>query len=554
MLLLISELGFVLSAHAQFRPDEIINKITLDFKTSNDVMSGTDNDVWFDIGPKAWRIDDGFERGSVKRFTIDRVMGFGGIDIGGISSVDSLTIADIKMIRIEKKGIRLCDIFTPFDDKNLCYEMGGLSNAPDSKYELIAPDVATPAGQVKELRKDIATLDQVVVEAQGLLNKAASTYNEVTNKYNSVKNKVDELTQKVSQIPQSATEKYADVESQIARVNSVIEKTAIQVPSKICHWEEKREWIKNLLTGGWWKITKTWVCPLVENPDWVSLSNKKNDLIREKQALAADAGVEIVKSLGDAQIELSNIRLEQAAAKRSLALEKQHLSNATQKLQLLKKELGDLESFIREKLPYLNLDNIPGLNQWKLESVTVYVNDKLFGSYQINKRFKVGNSSWTKYIGEQANDIKFLNSLRIVKNKPGDSKDAVVAAGSSPLFKERFISGWDKGPVPYATAVGTLVNDPNKGWDGFVSLDLQVDTMIIGKNKYILDGHHGIKHARFIRCEYKRVKLSGEVDDRFNDKNLNGKKFRISGAVMRDLDRNTYFELHPVLSSEVEVL
>ena len=95
---------------AQLRPTDTIRKIEVTFHTSNDILSGTNNDVWFDIGPKAWRISDGFEKGGIKRFIIDDPSR---LTIGSSASTEEivpLIVSDIKLIRIEKKGIRLCDI------------------------------------------------------------------------------------------------------------------------------------------------------------------------------------------------------------------------------------------------------------------------------------------------------------------------------------------------------------------------------------------------------------------------------------------------------------
>src|SRR5690348_11171620 len=50
---------------------EQIRTLALRIVTSNDFFSDTHDDVWLDIGPKAWKIGNQFERGSTRSINID---------------------------------------------------------------------------------------------------------------------------------------------------------------------------------------------------------------------------------------------------------------------------------------------------------------------------------------------------------------------------------------------------------------------------------------------------------------------------------------------------
>jgi hypothetical protein len=222
--------------HSQLKPGDTIRKIVVYFQTSNDILSGTTNDVWFDIGPKAGRISDGFKKGSVKEFSIDNPSKS---TTGASASIEEevpLLVRDIKMIRIEKKEIRLCDIILGFD-LNLCNEMGGLSNAPDHPLELTTPDVITPAGQVAQLKKDIGTANALVYEQQTLLDKGTKELTDLDRKISAIKNKITGLAAKVSTIPQKA----ADIHKQVLDLKLQLTGIPAKVLTKVCHTVEKKE-------------------------------------------------------------------------------------------------------------------------------------------------------------------------------------------------------------------------------------------------------------------------------------------------------------------------
>jgi hypothetical protein len=99
-----------------FNPDEEINSIQVTVVTGTGLFSGTTDDVWFDLGPRAWKLGEKFEEGSTKNFGLNVYDPyFEGAGNG------RLRIRDLIYARLEKKGI--------------C----GLTNAPDSLLDLAFP-------------------------------------------------------------------------------------------------------------------------------------------------------------------------------------------------------------------------------------------------------------------------------------------------------------------------------------------------------------------------------------------------------------------------------
>ena len=547
---------FSTEVYSQLNPKDTVRKIQVYFKTSNDIFSGTDNDVWFDIGTKAWRINlaNGFKKGGLDSFIVDDPSRL----TYGVSGYKDalpvpLRVGDIKIIRIEKKGIRPCDII-PGWNAGECDLIGGLSNAPDSKEELLSPIDPTPEGQVRLMKENIGTAEAELIQLQGALKIAQDSFHIVGDALNKIKDKIIDLKKTISNIPQQAMQDYNRMQS--VQEKLITDKVSELVDATVCDnhivWKIIRFGFFGPISG--W-VTES-VCHAVKkiNPVFADATNEIQKLRSNVISEAGQVGAKALEDLSKEESKLTDFNKLKIALDVYLSALKPALEDVRKRLADLKLAAHQLDVYIKEKLPFLTKDLIPLKNQWKLERIVVLINGKEFRSYPVNHRFKQGKSSWTVTTeNNMPDEYRFLNELRVNKNTGGNSSDGISAAFTSPLFKEREISGWDDDPLGYGTIIGTLVNEPNRGYDGFVSLDMLIDTMYLNNKKFILDGKHGISHQRFIRCEYLRVKADNSVDNSFNDLKV-GQHLKISGEIQRDLDRQTYFELHPINASEVQII
>jgi hypothetical protein len=95
--------GYAASApipKGQIAPDEPIRSLAITISTSSDPLSGTTDDVWLDIGPKAWKIGDDFDKGTTKTILVDLNTADNNLDI---PLLVPLYVRDISQLRIEKK-------------------------------------------------------------------------------------------------------------------------------------------------------------------------------------------------------------------------------------------------------------------------------------------------------------------------------------------------------------------------------------------------------------------------------------------------------------------
>lgn len=548
LLAFIVESGLI---QAQLSPKDVVKKIEVYFKTSNDVLSGTDNDVWFDIGPKAWKITDGFKKGTIKQFVIDNPnkvsYATGDPDV-------VLLVEDIKFIRIEKKGIKPCDL-TPGIEFSICNEIGGLSNAPDHFFEIFTPDIVTPAGQVAMLKNNIATANRLLGEFQQGMNKAKEAYQDIANKIDNIEKKIEDLAKKVANIPEAA----AKIHNEILELKKKLNLTTMWAVERVCETLEKKErkWLGVLLGFGWVVVGSEIVC---RNKDviskaWTDLNNAIIKLEQEEIKIAGEAGAKILTELIELQIQIAGFKNTRLLTDFHIKVIEENIAIQRHILSKANEELGELEKFIREKLPLLSFDLIPRLNQWKLEWVTVFINGIEFKHFGVNKRFKKGNSVWMTAVDPKLTPAElFLNGLRVNGNSKGKTLDNMISAVTTPFFKDRGISSWEDGPILHAGVIGTLIHDANVGTDGFVSLDIQLSSVMINDIAYLLNGRRPyINNARFIRVEYLRVKTSGEVDNSFN--NLKGgQKVWVRGYIKRDLDRHSFFEIHADQNIQIVIM
>jgi hypothetical protein len=86
--------------NGSFGPNEEVNSIQVTFVTGNGMFSGTTDDVWLDLGPRAWKVGEKFEEGPTKSFDLNVYDPY----FEGAGS-GKLRIRDIAYVRVEEKGI-----------------------------------------------------------------------------------------------------------------------------------------------------------------------------------------------------------------------------------------------------------------------------------------------------------------------------------------------------------------------------------------------------------------------------------------------------------------
>jgi hypothetical protein len=151
---------------------------------------------------------------------------------------------------------------------------------------------------------------------------------------------------------------------------------------------------------------------------------------------------------------------------------------------------------------------------------------------------------------------RFVLGLRTTPNSHPSTHFDEQISGLTTIFKRNGISGWQPGPLPddprlEATVEGTLDWPPSAGTDGFVSLDLRVSSVTMGEvttNVGDAGDAYAVPHKRYIRVEY----VHGD-DARYKGWTV-GTRFRISGEVKWDTDREGFYEIHASKAADVVVL
>ena len=195
---------------------------------------------------------------------------------------------------------------------------------------------------------------------------------------------------------------------------------------------------------------------------------------------------------------------------------------------------------------------------WMPKEVTLFVDGKVYaGPIRVlpnHEQLDKSRPAWRHLLKPGADAVvRFMWGLRAVPNsRPSTHLDEIIS-GATTLAKQAGISGWQPGPIPNdealtATVEGELYAKPSPGTDGFVSLDLKLSRVIMNGIETTIDSPTGIPHARYIRIEY----LHGG-DTRYQGWTV-GTKFRVTGPVKWDTDRDGFYELHPTRADEITVM
>jgi hypothetical protein len=158
---------------------------------SDDWFAGTDNEVWFDIGPMAWKLDGGFSKGSTRTIDLDVTR----------PATDPLYVDDIVEARLEKKGIH------------------GWTDAPDSVI-----DPLLPSGKISQA--------DLVAVYQKQVNVARCGVDQASSALLSVNHIIDEQDKAIlaaNQVLSQAEDAIKTVPATIANLNNRIVDTQVHL-------------------------------------------------------------------------------------------------------------------------------------------------------------------------------------------------------------------------------------------------------------------------------------------------------------------------------------
>lgn len=517
------------TAFGQVNPKEQVKTLEVIIKTSNEIISGTSNDVWIDLGPKAWKYKDGFNRGETKSITFDP----NNIDPDGSleNAVVPLLVEDIYQIRIEKKGLSIPGLSN----------IGGITNAPDNLAdELIGPVEILPMYQ-NQLAQAKTLLDQ----KQELVNKQKDLIDLQINTINDAENIINNTANVVSALPIQ----LANAQNDLINIQNQLVQTPMKITHQVCNTVNKWGWkasVIGFLTGQVWAVIGTEViCHNEEviNDTWTNLTNSISGAAQTVNSLQAQIQQQSIQRASAIQSKVTAVALKTSLEAQKIVLDADYVI-ARSALDVAQSSLDEINNYITNILPKLPIDDIPRLNQWKPESITLKVNGNTLSTFTINTRLKKGKPSWTGFILNISNEEKFVKGLRVNKNTQGHWVDARISRVTTPALKFNNVSGWEAGPVNTAEVIGTLIHEPSPGDDAYVSFDLQVEEVTVNGRNFQLDGNHGINHLRYIRIEHKKIQPNGSEDTRYKSWHV-GKRIKVNGVVKRDTDRITYYEIHP---------
>jgi hypothetical protein len=213
---------------------------------------------------------------------------------------------------------------------------------------------------------------------------------------------------------------------------------------------------------------------------------------------------------------------------------------------------------------------------WMPEEVSLFVNGKKYiATLPIlpqGEQLDKDRPAWRHLFKPLSTEDRFLWGLRVEPMAGGSSRLDELISGVTTIAKQYHISGWQDGPIrqyrqndqlttddavkqdqqiSHASLVGTLINPPSPGTDGYVSLDLNLEGIKIyysgGEIKeYQVNAAAGVPHHRYIRVEYLRIKQGEPDDDRYKSENWKvGDRFYAEGKIQWDTDRGGFYEIHP---------
>jgi len=179
---------------------------------ANDPLTGKPDDIWLDIGPKAWLISGrgDFSRGATTTVAIDP-QNVDGDDCSALTpNIVPLYVGDVVKIRLEKKGISLPDI---------C----GVAEGPDSLVDPGQLLPTKPSDALNTMTVAIQLQRQQLALQKQIVDQAAQEVSKIQDAINQAKAVIDQAA--------SLTQKVADVKNGIVDVQHQI----LSTPTQICN-------------------------------------------------------------------------------------------------------------------------------------------------------------------------------------------------------------------------------------------------------------------------------------------------------------------------------
>jgi hypothetical protein len=424
----------------------------------------------------------------------------------------------------------------------------GWTDAPDSVIDPLLPSgKISPADLVAVYQKQVAAARYGVDQASSALFSV-----------NHIVDEQDKAILAANQVLNQAEDAIKTVPATIANLNNRIIDTQVHLVNTAQHIIGKVP-VPGICTKkvGFARLPYPCIQTIdqtIVNSAFTTLTNTVADLEKQKNDLEA----KLAKAAIDKQQAAQNLIIAEGVKADALARQsaaKTVVATANAALDVAQKGLAEAQQ-LAAALPAIGID-FPHPNQWKPKELRIDVNGKEFGSYGIDQRLKAGQSAWVKIIRPMSPEEQFVRTLRAIPNGES-SHSAEYIAGASTIFKNLGISGWKDGPISQATVAGRLIHPPSCGSDGYVSLDLEVSKVTVGRkflgllSNTVAVNTDGVPHPRFIRIEYLRVDRRGHSDERYADWKV-GDKFQVSGPVEWDTDKSGFFELHPVGEKAVRV-
>jgi hypothetical protein len=528
-----------------------IRSLAVRVVTSDSLFSGTERDVWIDIGPKAWKLEGTFPRGSTRTvpLPVNNVAANSGLTPGEVP----IFWNDVKFVRLEKKGISLADL-PPLTPELIALQpigrsIGGITNAPDDLLDLTMLGGPTPQNMLQDSRAKLAATRLALDQQEAAL---VLLRNSLTESNQSLQQKIllfNEAVTKVIQLQSEATQaanQLSTVQNRLADVgfkfvsNTIC--TSRNVVVGLC--------VLNPLNC----LTAVTTCRVVRTDVVTDAWNILNNTLPGLQQRATNKAIDLNAALLVKQTTESN-RLAAEAVVAALQLQIDFAVTLTAAartaVQVSQVAFDELDNFIRNILPNISLPDIPKPGQWEPRNLVLIINGRDYVRCEINQRLKRGRPSWVGVWSSVSPEQQFINGLRVNINSDSSGLDRYASALTT-YFKVSDISGWESAPVEKAKIVGVLKHEPSEGADGFVSLDLQIESIEVNGTTYILDDNHGIRHIRFIRVEYLHRHFFRD-DKRYKQWNA-GQRFQIAGQLKRDTDRVTFYEIHPKKAKNILLL
>jgi hypothetical protein len=193
--------------------------------------------------------------------------------------------------------------------------------------------------------------------------------------------------------------------------------------------------------------------------------------------------------------------------------------------------------------------------EWKPASIHLIVNGKEFVHFEVNEWLRQAHPTWQVLLRPKASlQERFARAMRMIPNGKLEKKDKISSLITTPLAKEKGISGWKHTNIPVTFATGKVVQMATS-LDGLATIDIALESLRVGNQDFPMDAKHGILQQRYLRVEYqfKHGDPAG-VLEKGHPLPRQGQRVRIGGTVWWDTDDEWWYEIHPRGPKDVEVL